>query len=99
MVDGRSNAEIANALYISEATVKTHVTHVLQKLKVRDRVQAVVLASQTGLIESDALRSVHEETSAVPRKTGRAPRHTRLDPSRTLVLGVFMLVARMSSRR
>ena len=52
-----------NELYISEATVKTHVTHVLQKLKVRDRVQAVVLAYQTGLIESDALRSGRDETA------------------------------------
>ena len=67
MVDGRSNAEIAKELYISEATVKTHVTHVLQKLKVRDRVQAVVLAYQTGLIESDALGPGRGESSALPR--------------------------------
>ena len=59
LADGRSNAEIANELYISEATVKTHVTHILQKLKVHDRVQAVVLAYQTGLVESDALGSGH----------------------------------------
>jgi DNA-binding NarL/FixJ family response regulator len=56
IVSGCSNVEIANQLFISEATVKTHVTHILQKLKLRDRVQAVVLAYQTGLFESDALR-------------------------------------------
>jgi DNA-binding NarL/FixJ family response regulator len=52
MSNGLSNAEIGNELYISETTVKTHVTHILQKLNLRDRVQAVVLAHQTGLFES-----------------------------------------------
>ena len=40
--------------FISETTVKTHVTHILQKLDLRDRVQAVVLAYQAGLFEGDA---------------------------------------------
>ena len=52
---GLSNGEIGEQLYISEATVKTHVTHILQKLELRDRVQAVVLAHETGVFDAETV--------------------------------------------
>ena len=48
---GQTNAEIAAELYLSQATIRTHVSHILAKLNLRDRVQAVVLAYETGLIQ------------------------------------------------
>ena len=47
---GLTNTEIAGTLYLAEATVKTHIGHILSKLNLRDRVGMVVLAYDTGLV-------------------------------------------------
>ena len=75
ITQGLSNAEIGRELFISDTTVKTHVTRLLLKLDVRDRVQAIVLAFQTGLFEAGA--------TGLPENPERSRRGDRGNPSPT----------------
>ena len=51
LATGKSNSELATHLYVGEGTIKTHVSNVLTKLGLRDRMQAVVFAYESGLVE------------------------------------------------
>ena len=55
MINGLSNKEISEKLFISEHTVKNHVTHILQKIKVTDRVQAIAMIYETCMKEGEKL--------------------------------------------
>ncbi len=56
LATGKSNAELAECLFVGEGTIKTHVSHVLTKLGLRDRMQAVIFAYESGLIETGQRR-------------------------------------------
>ena len=68
---GLSNAEIGQELFISDTTVKTHVTRLLQKLDLRDRAQAIVLAYQTGLFGPPTRPTCHWSPRRRPVTSGR----------------------------
>jgi hypothetical protein len=80
IAQGLSNDEIAGALFLSEATVKTHINRLLSKLELRDRAQAIVFAYQQGLVW---FRCAPGAVRRSPRHTGPGRRSSRDRAART----------------
>ena len=78
MILGLTNIEIANIRAVSEETVKTTVKHILWKLDARNRVYAVSIAWETGLVDSNTLREMRERFQRLPRVSNAASNRRRV---------------------
>src|SRR5690606_14084991 len=95
---GLTNREIADSLYVGESTVKTHVRHILTKLDPRDRIHAVVLADETGLVAPRDPRT-HSRRPEARRHAPRRRDRTRITPAARISSANTTTSARPRRRR